>query len=296
MPVKHQRFCLVCFFAFSVFFPALGNAQPAASHYSRVICLGPSVTESLFALGCGDVVVGVSDYCIYPPEAINKPKVGGLLNPNLERYAALQPDLVIFRGALDKVKDYCLSRNIAVMETEMDSIQSISDTITQLGSVFGKEERAQALIADIQKELNGIRKEVSGLPRPKVFLCVGRTPGGLSSIFTCSKTSFVSQVLDVAGGVNIFSDVPTAYPEISKESLMRQAPDIILEMRPSEEFSPAQIERLVDEWSIMRTLPAVRNKKVYVMTQDYLLVPGPRVGQAAKAIAKTIHSGSAAEK
>ncbi|MBI9074401.1 MAG: ABC transporter substrate-binding protein [Desulfatibacillum sp.] len=293
MPVYAKHFLAAWIFAWVAVFPSLSRAQPPVSHYSRIISLGPSVTETLFALGCGDLVVGVSDYCVYPPEALEKPRVGGLLNPNLERYAALQPDLVIFRGALDKVKDYCLSRNVDVMETEMDSIKGISDTIALLGATLGKENRAKNLIRSMETELAEVRAEVAGLPRPRVFLCVGRTPGGLSSVFTCSKTSFVSQVLNIAGGDNVFADIPTAYPEISKESLMRQAPDIILEMRPAEDLSPSQIERLLREWDALRTLPAVKNKRVYVMTQDYLLVPGPRVGQAARAIARTIHSASA---
>lgn len=293
MIFSKKRLIPAClFFLLPLFFSAHAE-QSGAGEYSRIISLGPSVTETLYALDCGDLIVGVSDYCIYPPEAVEKPRVGGILNPNLERYAALRPDLVIFRGKLDKVKDYCLSRNIDVMETEMDSISGISDTINILGEKLGKEEKAGEVIANIHKELDEVKREVEGLSKPKVFLCVGRTPGGLSSIYTCSKTSFVSQVLKIAGGENVFSDIPTAYPEVSKESLIRQAPDIILEMRPSETFTKEQMDRMKEEWAILRTLPAVRNGRIHIMTQDYLLVPGPRVGRAARAIADVIHSNPA---
>ncbi|ACL02464.1 periplasmic binding protein [Desulfatibacillum aliphaticivorans] len=288
-----KRLIPIClFFLFTLVLSAHAE-QSGIGKYSRIISLGPSITESLFAIGCGDLIVGVSDYCIYPPEALEKPRVGGILNPNMERYAILRPDLVIFRGKLDKVKDYCLSRNIDVMETEMDSIASISETVNILGAKLGQEEKAGEVIENIRKELDEVSREVEGLSRPKVFLCVGRTPGGLSSIYTCSKTSFVSQVLKIAGGENVFSDIPTAYPEISKESLIRQAPDIILEMRPAETFSKEQMDRMKEEWALLRTLPAVRNGRIHIMTQDYLLVPGPRVGRAARAIADVIHSNPA---
>jgi len=96
-------------------------------------------------------------------------------------------------------------------------------------------------------------------------------------------------LLEIAGGDNIFSNVNIAYPEASKESLIRRAPEIILEMRPAEKISDLQKKRLTAQWDILRTIPAVKNKRVHIMTQDFLLVPGPRVASAAMAIARVLH-------
>ncbi len=266
-----------------------GQERAVPVTYSRIICMGPSLTEAVFALGGGDRVVGVSDFCVYPPEALKIARVGGVMNPNLERYTVLRPDLVIFRGAQEKVLKLCKARDIATLKTDMDTLEGIFNGIEKLGGALGFEENANQLNGGIRSQLDDVRESVKGLARPKVFICIGRTPGGLSSIFTCGNSSFITQLIDLAGGENIFSQVTQPYPEASKETLVRRAPDIILEMRPGEDISPDERRRLVSEWKALRTVPAVKNNRIFVLTEDFLLIPGPRVGMTARTLAKIIH-------
>jgi iron complex transport system substrate-binding protein len=265
----------------------------AADHPSvprRVVSMGPNLTETIFALGRGDRVVGVTDFSSYPPEAKKLPKVGGYINPNLERITALRPDLVIVRGKYEKVDKYCRSRGIRIVHVNMDNLTSIYQGIYELGRIFGKLEKAQDLCAAIRNQLEKVSREAARYPRQKVFVCLGRAPGSLSSIYTAGRPSFITEILKVAGGDNIFEDVKQPYPEASKESLIRRAPEVILEMRAGEKISESRRRQIIDDWKILGGVPAITKERIYVLTEDFLLVPGPRVGIAASFLLETLQA------
>jgi iron complex transport system substrate-binding protein len=137
--------------------------------------------------------------------------------------------------------------------------------------------------------LEAIDREVAGFSRQRVFVCLGREPGGMTSLYTAGGQSFVSEILQIAGGDNIFQDVTQPYPEASKESLIKRAPDVIIEMRPGENISDLRRRQILSEWAILRGGPAVSNRRVYVLTQNFLLIPGPRVAAATRILAHTLH-------
>jgi iron complex transport system substrate-binding protein len=253
--------------------------------------MAPHITETVFALGCGKRLIAVTDFCVYPPEAKQLPGVGGYLNPNLERLTALHPDLVILQGKHEKLDRFCRKRGIPVLHVRMDSLSSIYEGIYKLGRVLDCPERAQKLCAAVRADLEQIREKTAGRSRKKVFVCVARPPGSITSLYTAGGPSFVSEILRIAGGENIFSDVTQPYPEASKESLIKRAPEIIIEARPGEEISDVQRRRIISEWNVLSGIPAVVNNRVYIMTEDFLLVPGPRVGASTRCLAQTIHEG-----
>jgi iron complex transport system substrate-binding protein len=255
----------------------------------RIISMAPNITETIFALGFGDRVVGVTDFCVYPPQAKELPKVGGFFNPNLERLAALQPDLVILQGRHDKVDRFCAGRHIAAFHVNMDSLSTIYSGIRDLGEVLGAHVQAQVLCTAIRNELEAVRADVSGRDKKKVFVSLGRAMGSMANLYTVGGTSFLSEVLEIAGGENIFRDVTQPYPEASKESLIKRAPDVILEMRPGETLSPEDRRRIIAEWQIFRNIPAVSHGDIQVVTEDFVLVPGPRVAAIAKILAEALH-------
>ena len=255
----------------------------------RVVSMGPNLTETIFALGRGDHVVGVTDFCIYPPEVRNLPKVGGYINPNLERLLALGPDLVIVRGKHEKVDRFCRSKAIPILHVHMDTLSSIYEGIIQLGSVFRKVERAQMLCEGIRHQLKAVSRDVSQYPRQKVFISLGRAPGSLANIYTAGGPSFMSEILKIAGGDNIFEDLKQSYPEVSKESLIRRAPEVIFEMRPGEGIPDSRRKQIREDWKALRGIPAIVNGRIHILTEDYLLIPGPRVGVATRFLAKTLH-------
>jgi len=270
---------------------AQAGGRMAHSCSIRIICMAPNVTECVFALGCGERVVGVTDFCSYPPEARTKARVGGLVNPNLERIVALGPDLVIVQGRHEKVAEFCRQRQTPLFRVEMNDLASIYSGLMALGARLGCRSRAERLCAEIRQTLESIDGHVAGKPRPRVFLCLGRRPGSLTGLYTTGAKGFLSEILDLAGRENIFADAVTGYPQVSKEALLKRAPDVIIETYPGQELSDAGRRRLMADWQSMPTLPAVRNGRVYLLTEDYLLVPGPRVVLCARRLAGVLHPG-----
>lgn len=266
-----------------------GDAHRRSPAVQRVVSMAPNITETIFALECGDRLVGVTDFCLFPVEARAIPKVGAFYNPNLERLTALRPDLVVLQGKHEKVDAFCRAKGIGVLHVAMDSISSIYGGIVDLGEALQCPERAENLCTGIHKELKAVRSDVAGFARHKVFICLGRAPAGLTSLYTAGGSSFISEILQIAGGENVFQDVTLPYPEASKESLIKRAPEIIIELRPGEDLSDLRRSQIISEWNTLRGVPAISNHKVYVLTENFLLVPGPRVGLAARFLARTLH-------
>ena len=264
-------------------------ARPTGAQASRIICLGPNVTELVFALGAGDRVVGVSDFCDYPADAAGRQRVGGAITPNLEKILELRPDLVIVAGEQQKTADLCRRNNIGVLNVQADSIEGVCASAMLVGERLGKSEEARKLCDRIRADLDAVRKRTAGRPRPRVFLCLWRSPESLSGLASASAQGFLGEVLEVAGGENIFADLPQSYSQVSKEELVARRPDVVIELRPGEHLSAGRVERLVADWQELAKLPAVKNHRVYVLTQDFLMLPGPRIALAAGALADVIH-------
>lgn len=255
----------------------------------RIVSMAPNITETVFALGCGDRLVAVTDFCVHPPEALALPKVGGFYNPNLERMAVLNPDLVLLQGQHEKVDRFCEGRHIPVLHVAMDSLVSIYSGIERLGGALGVPDRAIALNRAIGNDLEAVRQAVNRRPTRKVFVSLGRAMGSMANLYTVGGASFLSEVLRIAGGENVFGDVNLPYPEASKESLVKRVPEVILEMRPGEAMPPERQRQIVADWAVFKTIPAVRDGRVFVVTEDFVLVPGPRVAAVARILAGALH-------
>ena len=143
------------------------NAGLRVGGIGRVVCLKPSVTETVFALGCGDQVVGVSSFCEYPPEVKSLKRLGGVINPNYERLIALKADLVIFQGAFGRIAEFCRKRDIPYLRVEMDDLQTINQAILDIGRRMNRSEKANALCLIIQKSLDAITEAIAGRQRPE---------------------------------------------------------------------------------------------------------------------------------
>jgi iron complex transport system substrate-binding protein len=266
---------------------AIGAQQPTTAP-QRVVTLTPSLTEAAFAIGAGDQVVGVSDFCTYPPEALKRRSCGGWANPNLEVLSSLQPDLVLIQGQHQSVRDYCASQKIACETLEMESIDSIYSTIERMGELLGHEDQATSLTRRMRAEIKAI---VDSLPpeseRPRVFLSLGHQPGQLDNVYAVAGESFLSDALKLAGGTNVFAQLKQTYPQISRESLIVRRPQVIIELTldPQTDNTQeirAQLER---DWQQLTMLEAVRRGQIHILSKDYLLLPGPRLPQ----IVRTFH-------
>jgi iron complex transport system substrate-binding protein len=255
----------------------------------RIVATAPSVVEFLFALGAGGRVVGVGDYCFYPPEATRLSRIGGEYNPNFERILALKPDLLIAQGRAEKLGDFCRRNAVPILCTNTDTLGTLRSGLRELGQAAGLEAEADRLGARLLVELAAVASRVAGRPRPKVFLCMNHTPGSLRGLSTAHGGSLLSELLDIAGGENVLGDIALAYPPVSKDQLLERQPDVILDLHAGEELSDEARRLLLADWQAMASLPAVRSGRVYVLTDDSLLIPGPRVPAVARRLAEVLH-------
>ncbi len=255
----------------------------------RVVSMAPSIVESLFAIGAGDRVAGVGDWCSHPAEAAERPRVGGEMDPDFERLLALQPDLIIVQGKAETLRTFCDRHDIPMLHVDMNSERTIYAGLRTIGRAVGKEEAADRLAATIRSELAQVARRVAGRPRPRVFLCMGHRPGSLRGLASAAGHTFLSELLSIAGGQNIFADLEQDYPPISKERLVERRPEVIVELHPGEALSEAARDTLRADWQKLASLPVVKNQRIHLLTEDYLMIPGPRVAQAAARIAEAVH-------
>jgi iron complex transport system substrate-binding protein len=272
--------------------PGAGPDNPpgaaTASMPKRIICAAPSVTEMVFALGRGDLVVGVSTFSFFPPEAADKPKIGGLFNPSKEKIFALQPDLVITQGRHTALSRFCREQDIPLLSLHIETLNQIKNALDKLGHLLKAREKARRLIGDLNTQLDSVRNKTASLPPRRIFLSLGHTPGDLTGIMTASSGTFLQELIQLAGGINIFHDLSTRYPRVSKEVLLTRNPEVIIEIL-AEGLSHKNKTLLRRDWERLSRLPAVKEDRIHFLTQDYLLIPGLRVVKTAEAFARIIH-------
>jgi iron complex transport system substrate-binding protein len=211
------------------------------------------------------------------------------MNPNLEVVAKLQPDLVLLEGKQPKIRTFCERRNIPIIGVAINSLDTLREGIATISKALGCDEKGRALSGRISKELLEIKEKVADLPRPRVLLALGHRMGSLSGIYTSGGKGFLSEILELAGGEDIFKDMEKVYREISLEAMIKRAPDIILEMHPGEDLSPEDWEQIKKDWEGIRTIPAVRNGRIILVEDSFALVPGPRVPLMARKLAGVLH-------
>jgi len=255
---------------------------------NRIICVSPGITEIVFALGCGDRVVGVSHFSTYPPEVKEKAKIGGLINPNRERIIKLKPDLLITQGKHESVAKLCRELGIRFISIRIDRLRDIPDAIILLGRELKVEELAVQLVKKIRDDLAFIQSRTAERPARKIFLCLGHTPGDLTGLMTTGPGTFLHELIEIAGGENIFSDAAGLYPQISKESLLKRQPDVIIEVCPKD-LSEEKLKLLKNDWKRLPSLPAVRMNHIYFLSDDFIQIPGIRIAQTALRFAAIIH-------
>jgi iron complex transport system substrate-binding protein len=264
------------------------NAQAPA----RIVSTSPSFTETLFALGLGSRVVAVSEFCRFPPEVAALPNIGTYLRPDVERIARLRPDLVIVHAKADGLTRNLRTLKLRYLEIDPAALESVFSSIRSIGAAAGVGDRASALTANIQSRLDRVRKAVAGRRPQRVLLVVGRRPGMLTDLIAAGPSSYLSDLVRIAGGVNVLSDprLPE-YPRISMETVIRLEPDVIIDAGDMEDRPNERKQRVAATltlWSRQKLAPA-RSGRVYVVVDDAFVIPGPRVVEAADTMALWLH-------
>lgn len=242
-------------------------------------------------MGLGDRVVGVSSYCRYPEEVRKLPQVGTFLKPDTERIAALRPDIVIVHGKGDIARQLGIL-HIPFVIVDRGTLANLYSTIRTIGDATAAPDRAAKLVAQIETRLAGVRRAVEGRAPRKVLLIVGRRPGTLTDLVAVGNGSYLSDIATLAGGVNVLGDpgLPE-YPRISMETVIRLAPDVIIDagdMGDTPETRRQRAEATKRLWS-RTAVPAGREGRVHPVVSEAVTVPGPRVIEVAETFAEWIH-------
>lgn len=244
----------------------------------KVVCMTPAFTEICFGLGCGERVVGVTDFCDYPPAALKKPRVGGFLNPNMERIVTLQPDLVLLVPEEESVAERLKSLGIETAILPLYSLEDITAAVRRIADLLGVKAAGQALTDRMRREVRRAAADHPVTGHPSVLLIVGRNLGDLSNIYVAGPGTFLGELLRAAGGRNVYrGDI--RYPTLSLESLAELNPDVIIELYPGLSLSSADKRRLIGNWARLDYISAVRRHRVYILDDSFIVVPGPRIAR-----------------
>lgn len=259
-----------------------GRSVNVPERPQRLISLAPSITETIYALGLGGRLVGNTDYCDYPPEAKQKPRVGSVLNPNLERIVALKPDLVIGSAEANRLEtaDRLERLGIPLYGVTAHTVDEALASIEDLGRALGDEAAARNVVVQLRARAADVEKRIAGRQPVKVLFVVWHRP-----LTTAGRHTFVSDVIRRAGGVSIADDLLGDWPRMSLEEAVRRKPDVIL-FSHSESFTPN-----LDEFESLpgwRGLPAVRNGRMHFIS-DSIVRPSPRLIDALEDVARILH-------
>lgn len=273
--------------------PRADRAGARVVNARRIVSLAPSITETLFALGCGKRLAGATRYCNYPEAAQRVPRVGGYIDPSFERIAGLKPDLVVaLRGPEHKrVRPYLRRMGLPLLTVDHDSLAGIVASFEQLGRACGAAARGTRLAKNARKRLSAVAARIRGRKRPKVLIVFGRSTetGPLREVYVAGRKGLYDDVLRRAGGRNAFPrDVP-AYPKLSAEGIAALDPDLIVELAPELEKKGVSHAQLLASWRTLTSLRAVRENNVRILPGAYGEVPGPRFVDLVEHLAGLLH-------
>jgi iron complex transport system substrate-binding protein len=268
--------------------PAGAAAVAAPQQAARIISLIPAVSEMLFAIGAGPQVVAVSSFDDYPPEVLKLPRVGALLDPDLERILALRPDLVIVYESQIDLRRQLERASIPMFVYKHAGLGDVTSTIRELGSRVGRADGADVVIKRIDLKLDDIRKRVAGRSRPRTLLVFGRDALSLRGIYASGGFGFLHDMLTIAGGDNVFADVKQQSVQATSELVLARKPEVILELR-SGDMPGEQRTREIAVWGALASVPAVRTGRIAIIADPRTVVPGPRVAEGTEILARALH-------
>jgi iron complex transport system substrate-binding protein len=233
--------------------------------------------------------VGIGDFDRFPPETSRLPRVGGLLDPNTERILSLKPDLVVVYDTQVELKAQLERAGIAMFRYEHRGLADITSTMRSLAARIGETSAGDAAAARIERDLEAVRQRVRGRSRPRTMLVLGREPGAIRRVSVSAGYGFLHDVLELAGGTDVFGDAERQSMDVSIETILARAPEAILELHYGDSLDPARVTRERRVWEALTSLPAVRTGRVHLLVGNEFVVPGPRIVLAAQRFAGVLH-------
>ena len=260
----------------------LGRRVRVPERIARVVSLAPSLTEIVYALGAGSRLVGVTDQCNFPPEVLEKPKVGGFFSPSFEVILSLRPDLVLASTEVSRDEHVrgLEQLGIPVYVVRPSGFTAVLESVERVGVLLGRPDEAARLAASMRGEAEAIARRVQGTPRPRVLYVVWGDP-----LIVPGRETLITDLIHRAGGESVTGDEPLAYSRFSAEAALARRPDRVILAR----HGTASVDDRLREWPHLGLLPAVRAGRVHMVDGDLVLRPGPRVVDGLRLLARVLH-------
>jgi iron complex transport system substrate-binding protein len=249
----------------------------------KIVSLAPNITEILFSLGLDQEIVGVSIHCNFPEKAKSKVRVGSYIHLDFEKIVSLKPDLIIATGAgntrdmVERLKRLGIPTYVIFPKNVEDVIRSVG----HLSQLVGREKVGAEIIQEMKRRRERVVQLTLGLPRPRVFLQIGEAP-----VVTVGKNSFADDLIRLAGGDNVAGNEKEMYPRFGMEEILKRSPEVILisSMNPQGDY-----QKVLQEWSRWKTIPAVKNGRIHLLDSDLIDRPSPRIIQGLEEMARILH-------
>ncbi len=264
-------------------FAALGgvaaeDAEPADDCGQRIVALSPSLVEVIDVLGLTDRLVAVSRYAKYPPAVSALPSIGGLLDPNTEGILFFKPTLVIGLSESADLTEKLKKFSVPVHIFDHRRISGILDSIGSLSARCGVSDRGNAVLMDIRRRVENVRLKTLGKNRLRALVLVGNKVDALrlTNLYVSGRDGFYTDLLQIIGVRNVFQGLTGAFSGVSREALIREDPDIIFQVISDQEISMLEQKAILANWATLPYLKAVKNKKIFLLTEYVDNIPGPR--------------------
>jgi iron complex transport system substrate-binding protein len=258
----------------------MGRIIAVPEHPHRLVCLAPSIVDDVYALGAGADVMAVTDYVKYPAEARTKLSVGLPLSPSIETIVSLHPDLVLGFDEMSNVDTMkrLEQLGIPVFMVAPHGIEGIYRSLASIGHALNRNESASELISRLRAREAAVRRRVSGKPVVSILMPLWYDP-----VVTIGKHDFITELIEIAGGRSVTSDLAQEWPQISLEAVLERRPEALLLVRGSKMSAEQILTR--PGWS---NVPAIKNHRIYYV-DDRIEIPSPIVFDALEELAKQIH-------
>ncbi|HEY5998080.1 MAG TPA: helical backbone metal receptor [bacterium] len=265
---------------------AVGRTVVVPAEARHIVSLAPNITEMLFALGLGDRVAGVTQYCDWPPEAATKPRIGGVINPSLEAIVALGADLVFATADGNRPADVerLAALGVPVYTIDTRSIADVFSTMLTMGELTGRAEAARTLVAGLEWRRAAVAARLAGRVPVSVFVAIDRVP-----LISAGAGTFVGEMLTLAGGRNIAGASPIKYPVYSLEQLLAEDPEVIIDAADPGPVPPAELLRSWQALPGATGLRALPTGRLVSVGQGSFFRPGPRIVDSLERLAEILH-------
>jgi iron complex transport system substrate-binding protein len=259
--------------------------------YQRLVSLSPGITETVFALGLGDKLVAVSDFSDYPPQAEKLPTVGGYTDVSLEAIVSQKPDLVILPQGQQRLEQQLSGLGIKTHQVNYSSLLGIEAGIASIGQITGHGQQAEKLLSKIHQQIQNITAKTASLKPVNTLISMAHYVNSdqLETVYIAGQQDFYNDLLQLAGGRNVYTGNRVRVPTVTPEGIMRMNPDVIIDVFPEADDHHSDMNLVRQQWQQLDAVSAVKHDRVYIVETDFASVPGPRVFKLLPIFAQLLH-------